>query len=88
MNSLAGRLGLLSDDTKLEGKLTRLCADLASKINVPIGGMIDWRYSEADFTAEQALAADWRKWAPFGPRTVWAKKQGNTWLAAEVRVPA
>ncbi len=88
MNSLAGKLGLLSDDTKLEGKLARLCADLASKINVPIGAALEWRYNEADLTSEQALATDWRKWAPFGPRTVWSKKQGNTWLAAEVLVPA
>ena len=88
MNSLAGRLGLLNDDKKLEGKLTRLCADVAAKINTPIGGTLDWRYSEADLTAQQALAADWRKWAPFTPRTVWAKKQGHTWLAAEIEVPS
>jgi alpha-mannosidase len=87
MNVLAGKLGLLDDDIKREGKLTRLCADLASKIVIPLGQELAWRYSEADLDANGALTADWLQWAEFGPRTVWSKKQGHTWFAAEVVVP-
>ncbi len=87
MNPLKGKLGLLDDDVKREEKLHRLTADLGSKILTPIGGELDWRYTEADLTAADALKADWRKWSEFTPRTVWSKKQGNTWFAAEVVVP-
>lgn len=37
--------------------------------------------------ADTALAADWRSRPAFIPTTVWAKKQGHTWFAAEVTVP-
>jgi alpha-mannosidase len=87
MNPLKGKLGLLDDDIKREDKLQRLCADLGEKILVPIGGELDWRYTETDLSAADALKADWRKWSAFSPRTVWSKKQGNTWFAAEVTVP-
>lgn len=87
MNPLKGKLGLLDEDVKREEKLHRLAADLGSKILTPLGGALDWRYSEADLTAGDALKADWRKWDAFGPRTVWSKKQGHTWFAAEVTVP-
>ncbi|GHA36220.1 alpha-mannosidase [Devosia pacifica] len=88
MNSLASRLGLLVDDVKREGQLLRLCNDLGSKILTPVPGEIAWRYLEADTDAASALAADWRSWAAFDQRTVWSKKQGPTWFAAEVEVPA
>lgn len=88
MNPLKAKLGLLDDDIKREDKLHRLCADLSSKVLVPIGGTVAWRYSEADMTAADALKADWRKWSAFGPRTVWSRKQGNTWFAAEITIPA
>ena len=87
MNPLKGTLGLLDDDIKREEKLHRLCNDLGSKILVPLGGELDWRYTEADLSAAEALKADWRAWQAFTPRTVWSKKQGNTWFAAEVTVP-
>ncbi|HEY9011675.1 MAG TPA: glycoside hydrolase family 38 C-terminal domain-containing protein, partial [Devosia sp.] len=87
MNPLKGTLGLLDDDIKREEKLRRLCNDLGSKILVPLGGELDWRYTEADLSAAEALKADWRAWQAFTPRTVWSKKQGNTWFAAEVTVP-
>ena len=87
MNPLKGKLGLLDDDVKREEKLHRLAQDLGSKVLVPLGSQLDWRYSEADMTAAEALGADWRQWAAFGPRQVWSKKQGNTWFAAEVTVP-
>ena len=88
MNPLKGKLGLLDDDIKREEKLHRLCADLGSKILVPIGGEVEWRYTEAELSAAAALKADWRTWSALTPRTVWSKKQGNTWFAAEITVPA
>src|SRR4051812_24674944 len=87
MNVLATRLGLLDDDIKEEAKLLRLCEDLRAKILTPVSGEIAWRYSEAELAAQDALAADWRSWSAFGPRTVWSKKQGNTWFAAEIETP-
>ncbi|HEY8577979.1 MAG TPA: glycoside hydrolase family 38 C-terminal domain-containing protein [Devosia sp.] len=87
-NPMATKLGLLDDDLKMEGKLLRLCADLQGKILTPIPGLEwQWYVERADITAEQALAADWRQWEAFGPHSVWAKKQGHTWFAAEVTVP-
>lgn len=88
MNPLKGKLGLLDDDIKREEKLQRLCKDLESKILVRLGGELDWRYTEADLSAAEAVKADWRAWQAFTPRTVWSKKQGHTWFAAEVTVPA
>lgn len=87
-NPMSTKLGLLDDDLKMEGKLLRLCADLEKKILTPVDG-VDWQWhvQRADVTAEAALAADWRKWEEFGPHSVWAKKQGHTWFAAEVVVP-
>jgi alpha-mannosidase len=87
MNPLKSKLGLLDDDIKQEEKLLRLCADLGSKILTPLHAELDWRYSEADLKAGEALKADWRKWNAFTPRTVWSKKQGHTWFAANVVVP-
>jgi alpha-mannosidase len=87
MNALASKLGLLDDDIKQEKKLFRLCDDLRSKILTPVAGALNWRYSEADLSAAEALAADWRGWHEFAQRTVWSKKQGHTWFAAEVEVP-
>lgn len=87
MNTLSAKLGLLDDDIKQEEKLFRLCADLGAKILTPIEGEFAWRYTEAELTADEALTADWRHWAEFGPKTVWAKHQGHTWFAAEVVVP-
>jgi len=87
MNALAGKLGLLDDDIKQENKLLRLAEDLRTKILTPIQGDFQWHYSEADLSADEALSADWRKWASFGPRSVWSKKQGHTWFAAEVVMP-
>lgn len=88
MNALASKLGLLDDDIKLENKLFRLCEDLRAKILTPVAGSLGWRYTEADVGADEAPAADWRGWDSFTPRTVWSKKQGHTWFAAEVEVPA
>jgi alpha-mannosidase len=87
-NPMSSKLGLLDDDLKMEGKLIRLCKDLESKILTPVSG-VDWQWhiQRADMTAEQALEADWFKWEKFGPHSVWAKKQGHTWFAAEVVVP-
>jgi len=87
-NPLSSKLALMDDDLKTEGKLLRLCADLAAKILTPIpDAPFQWHAMEADTSAEAALKADWRKWPEFGHRSVWAKKQGNTWFAAEVTVP-
>jgi alpha-mannosidase len=86
-NALSSKLGLLDDDIKQENKLLRLCADLGSKILTPLGGELDWRYTESDLTVADALKADWRSWTAFSPRTVWSKKQGHTWFAAEITVP-
>lgn len=87
-NPLSSKLALLDDDLKMEGKLLRLCADLEQKILTPIpDAPFQWHVQRADVTAEAALAADWRKWEQFGPHSVWAKKQGHTWFAAEVTVP-
>jgi alpha-mannosidase len=86
-NLLSNKLGLLDDDIKLEAKLLRLAADLQTKLVTLIEAPFSWRYSEADMTAGTALSADWRTWPEFGPRTVWSKKQGHTWFAAEVTVP-
>ena len=87
MNTLATKLGLLDDDIKLEEELFRLCRDLHEKILTPVEGDFAWHYQPADMDAEAALAADWRGWPDFTPTTVWAKKQGHTWFAAEVTVP-
>ena len=87
MNTLATKLGLLDDDIKQEEKLFRLCADLRSKILTPVDGEFSWRYSEADLSADDALKADFRSWPAFTDKTVWSKKQGHTWFAAEVTVP-
>lgn len=87
MNTLSKQLGLLGDDIKQEEKLFRLCADLGAKILTEVEAEFSWRYTEAELTAEQALKADWRSWAAFGPKTVWAKKQGHTWFAAEIIIP-
>ena len=87
-NPMSSKLGLLDDDLKMEGKLIRLCADLERKILTPVSGVSwQWRVQRADVTAEQALADDWRNWETFGPHSVWAKKQGHTWFAAEIEIP-
>lgn len=86
-NPLAAKLGLLDDDIKREGKLFRLCADLESKIRTPIDLPFAWRVQREDIDAATALGADWRNWEEFGPHSVWAKKQGHTWFAAEIVVP-
>ena len=87
INPLAGKHGLLADDLRLEAKLLRLCEDLEAKINMPVAGNIHWHYTFEDIQTEQALAADWRQWAEFTSQTLWAKKQGHTWFAAEITVP-
>ena len=87
-NPMSSKLGLLDDDLKMEGKLIRLCADLESKILTPVADVAwQWHVQRADVTTEAALKSDWRKWEQFGPHSVWAKKQGHTWFAAEVVVP-
>ena len=86
-NQLSHKLGLLDDDIKQEAKLLRLAADLEAKLTTPVEAPFAWHYSEADMTPDAALAADWRSWSEFGSRTVWSKKQGHTWFAAEVTVP-
>ena len=86
-NPLSSKLALLDDDINLEGKLLRLCADLHAKILTPVEAPFQWHYTEADLTAAQALKADWRGWAAFDARTVWAKKQGHTWFSGETTVP-
>ena len=89
-NPLSTKLGLLDDDLKMEGKLLRLCADLEQQdpdARSPTSPW-QWHVQRADVTAEAALKADdWRNWEQFGPHSVWAKKQGHTWFAAEVTVP-
>jgi alpha-mannosidase len=87
MNTLASTLGLLDDDIKREDKLFRLCRDLGEKILTPVDGEFAWRFQPADVSPEEALAADWQQWPEFTSHTVWAKKQGHTWFAAEVTVP-
>ena len=87
MNALSSRLGLLDDDIKQEEKLFRLCRDLHAKILTPIDGDFAWRYQPADMEATAVLASDRCSWPEFTPTTVWAKKQGHTWFAAEVTVP-
>jgi len=87
-NPLSSKLALQDDDLKREGKLLRLCADLEQKTLTPIpDAPFQWHVQRADMAADAALAADWRKWEQFGPHSVWAKKQGHTWFAAEVEVP-
>jgi len=87
-NPLSSKLGLLDDDLKMEGKLLRLCADLGSKVLTPIADApFQWHVQRADVSAEAALADDWRQWEEFGRHSVWAKKQGHTWFAAEIEVP-
>ena len=88
-NPLASKLGLLDDDLKQEGKLLRLCADLEQKIRTPIADVpFQWHVQRADdYSAAEALAADWRSWEKFGPHSVWAKHQEHTWFAAEITVP-
>ena len=87
-NPMSSKLGLLDDDLKMEGKLIRLCKDLEAKILTPVADIAwQWHVQRADMSADQALKSDWRKWEQFGPHSVWAKKQGHTWFAAEVVVP-
>ena len=87
-NPLAARLALGIDDTKREGKLFRLCADLEGKIRTPVADVpFAWRIQRADMTEGEALGADWQNWEAFDTHSVWAKKQGHTWFAAEVVVP-
>lgn len=86
-NQIADRLGLNIDDQKIEGKLKRLCDDLASKILTPVSVEIDWHYCEDSLSASDAIAADWASWDKFDRRTVWGRPQANTWIAAEVTVP-
>ena len=87
-NPLAARLALGIDDTKREGKLFRLCADLEGKIRTPVADVpFAWRIQRADMTEGEALGADWQNWEAFDAHSVWAKKQGHTWFAAEVVVP-
>jgi alpha-mannosidase len=88
-NPLSSKLGLLDDDLKQEGKLLRLCADLEKKIRTPIKNVpFQWHVQRADnFSAADALKADWRQWEQFGRHSVWAKHQENTWFAAEITVP-
>ena len=87
-NPQSSKLGLLDDDLKMEGKLIRLCADLEQKILTPIADApFQWHVLRADTTTSAVLSDDWRNWEKFGPHSVWAKKQGHTWFAAEVEVP-
>ena len=87
-NPLSSKLALLDDDLKMEGKLLRLCADLEKKILTPISDApFQWHVQRDDVTTEAALADKWRNWEKFGSHSVWAKKQGHTWFAAEVEVP-
>lgn len=86
-NPQTAKLALLDDDLKKEGKLLRLCADLEAKILQPVEAPLSIHYNESEQTSAEALAADWRQWAEFGPRSVWAKRQGHTWFAAETEVP-
>lgn len=87
-NPLARQLALGDDDTKTEGKLLRLCADLEAKILTPIpDAPFQWHVLHADSTSEAALSADWTGWEEFGSRSIWAKHQGHTWFAARVTVP-
>jgi len=87
-NLLAAKLALRDDDIKREGKLQRLCADLASKILTPIANApFQWHVRRDDASAAQVLVDDWRSWEQFGSHSVWAKKQAHTWFAAEVEVP-
>ena len=87
-NPLALQLALGDDDTKTEGKLLRLCADLQAKILTPIpDAPFQWHVLHADSTTDAALSADWTKWEAFGSRSIWAKHQGHTWFAARVTVP-
>src|SRR5690606_32070241 len=88
-NPLATKLGLLDDDLKMEGKLLRLCADLEQKSRTPIAGVpFQLHVERADgLDAATALAANWQSWEVFGPQSVWGKKQGHTWFAAEIVVP-
>ncbi|MEO5807123.1 glycoside hydrolase family 38 C-terminal domain-containing protein [Devosia sp.] len=87
LNPQSTKLGLLDDDLKMEGKLLRLVADLGAKILTPVSAPFQWHVNADEMKAEQALASDWRSWSEFGARSVWSKKQGNTWFAAEVTVP-
>jgi alpha-mannosidase len=86
VNPLSKRHGLQADDLRQEAKLLRLCEDLQAKILTPVSGVVDWHFSLLELTAQQALAAEWVAWDKFGPRTVWGKKQGHTWFAANVTV--
>ena len=87
-NPLSTRLALGVDDTKREGKLFRLCADLESKIRTPVAGLpFGWRIARETLSAQQALGADWQSWELFDAHSVWARKQDHTWFAAEIVVP-
>jgi len=88
VNPLSKKHGLRADDLRQEAKLLRLCEDLQAKILTPAPGVIDWHFSSLEFTVQQALAADWPTWDKFGSRTVWGRKQGHTWFAANVTVAA
>ncbi|MBS3980985.1 MAG: alpha-mannosidase [Rhodobacteraceae bacterium] len=85
---LRQKLALGIDDVKQEGKLARLLDDLKDRILTPVPGDIAWHMAEAELAAPEALAADWQAWPAFGPRSVWSRKQGHTWFAARVTVPA
>jgi alpha-mannosidase len=87
-NPLGKPLALQVDDTKREGKLFRLCADLESKIRTPIPDVsFGWRVHRESLEAADALRADWQSWGAFDAHSVWARKQDHTWFAAEVVVP-
>ena len=87
-NPLSSKLALGDDDLKMEGKLLRLCQDLRSKILTPVSDVPwQWHVQRADISTPDALAADWRQWEQFGTHSVWGRKQGHTWFAAEIEVP-
>ncbi|QYO77157.1 alpha-mannosidase [Devosia salina] len=87
-NPLSTRLALGVDDTKREGKLFRLCADLESKIRTPIADVpFGWRIARESLSAQDAIGADWKSWERFDGHSVWARKQDHSWFAAEVEVP-
>lgn len=87
-NPLSTRLALGVDDTKREGKLFRLCADLESKIRTPIAEVpFGWRIARESLSAQDAIGADWKSWERFDGHSVWARKQDHSWFAAEVEVP-
>lgn len=88
INPMTKKHELRADDLRQEAKLLRLCEDLEAKIYTTVSGSIAWHYSKDDLTTQQALIADWTAWKTFEQQTVWGKKQGHTWFAAEVQVPS